>query len=204
MSNRVVVAYFGDEESATSIETLRHSDVIAVALDLGEGIPLGELRDGALAAGATRCHAFDVREQFIHDALLPAVRTRTVAEIVPAMSARAATLVKARLREVADIEEAMLIEPARTVFALPSNVRRDSDGGPAHLDLRFADGMPFAVNEIPMNLLELTECINTIAGVPASELLHLAYQELDGSGEGQVVLRIENGSCTVASTAVVL
>jgi argininosuccinate synthase len=205
MTNRFVLAYFGDRQSAASIAALAdQGEVVAVALDLGDGIPLNELRDGALVAGAGRCHALDVREEFLRDAILPTLRAHTVAEAGMAVSARAATFVTAKLQAIADIEEAVLIAPERRVFPMPASSRRATAGVPAYLDLRFAQGVPVAVNEIPMTLTELTECINTIAGVPASELLHLAYRQLDGAADGQVVLRVEDGQCAVASTAVML
>ncbi len=37
--------------------------VVAVAIDVGQAVPLEELREIALAAGALRCHAFERRDR---------------------------------------------------------------------------------------------------------------------------------------------
>lgn len=73
MSKRVVVACFGDEQSARCIQRLAATrEVVAVAMDFGGAVTLGAMRDLALASGAVRCHALDVREDFAREALLPA------------------------------------------------------------------------------------------------------------------------------------
>jgi argininosuccinate synthase len=56
--NKVVIACVtGDDLSAIAEMSRRHDvEVIAVALDLGEGPSLRELHDLARAAGASRCH----------------------------------------------------------------------------------------------------------------------------------------------------
>lgn len=204
MTSRIVLAYFGDQQSAASIAgAADRGDAIAVALDLGDGIPLNELSDGALAAGAPRCHALDVREEFVRDAILPALRADTLTDAAPVVNALAASFVTEKLREMAEFEQATMIEPAGRNYALAPQARRPTAGDAAELDIRFADGVPFAVNEIQMSLIETMDCIHTISGIPAIEVLHLAYQQLDGAGEGQVVLRVQSGRCTVASTAVV-
>ena len=205
MTIRIVVAYFGDEQSAASIAafgTAPGSEVIAVAMDLGDGIPLNELRDGALAAGAMRCHALDVREEFVRDVILPALRARTVGA-ASVMGMLAASFLTEKLREIAEIEQAAMIAPEHSDIPMGAPVARRTAGEPARLDIRFADGVPVAVNDIPMSLTELMECIGTIAGAPAVDVLRLAYQQLDGSDEGQVLLRIDNGHCTVQSETAV-
>jgi argininosuccinate synthase len=207
MSNRIVVAYLGDEQSAASIAAFsaaRRSEVIAVAMDLGDGIPLNGLRDGALAAGATKCHALDVREEFLREVMLPAVRARTVSGAGPLVAELAALFLTGKLREIANIEQAAMIAPEPSDIPMGVPMKRRTAGEPASLHIRFADGVPFAVNDIHMSLSELMECIGTIAGAPAIEVLCLAYQQLDGSDEGQVLLRIENGQCSVSAVTAVL
>jgi argininosuccinate synthase len=62
---KVVMACFGDQESRAAIgQWARHADVIAVAFDFGGAVTLNDMRDLAIMAGAARCHALDVREEF--------------------------------------------------------------------------------------------------------------------------------------------
>lgn len=53
----------------------RHGlDVVAVAIDVGQGIGLDALRDVALGAGARRCHVVDRRETLASSICWPALR----------------------------------------------------------------------------------------------------------------------------------
>jgi len=86
---------------------------------------------------------------------------------------------------------------------------------PAHLDLRFENGLPVAVNDVPMSPVELVESLALIAGrhgvgrvenrsngrtlvydVPAATVLHAARAVL-GEQAGIVRLSVLNGRCTV-------
>ncbi len=49
-------------------------DVVAVAIDLGGGLALEDVRDAALAAGARRCHLVDKRDALAEGTLWPALR----------------------------------------------------------------------------------------------------------------------------------
>ena len=120
------------------------------------------------------------------------------------MAELAASFLTGKLREIANIEQAAMIAPEPSDIRMGVPMKRRTAGEPASLHIRFADGVPFAVNDIHMSLIELMECIGTIAGAPAIEVLCLAYQQLDGSDEGQVLLRIENGQCSVAAETAVL
>ena len=204
LTNRIVLAYFGDQESTASIAQLvatRDADVIAVALDLGDGVPLAQLRDGALAAGATRCHALDVREEFAREAVIPALRANALAEPGTVLPALARDFFEKKLREIADIERAAVTVPPHAAAPQPVRRARAAPAGPAHVEIHFADGSPYAVNGIPMSLTELMESIETITATPAIEVLQLAYQQLDLCDEGQVVLQAHDGTCTVTSAA---
>ena len=71
MSTPLVVAFLGDRDSSALLSRLVQSSaatVVAVALDLGDGQTLAELKATALAAGAARCHALDVRDEFVRAA----------------------------------------------------------------------------------------------------------------------------------------
>jgi argininosuccinate synthase len=79
---------------------------------------------------------------------------------------------------------------------------------PAHVDLQFKDGMPTAINGIPMRLPELLESLATIAAehgiasgerpfAPAAAVLHAAYSALARSRDGSVRLKLSQASCEV-------
>ena len=173
-NNRVVLAFLGDQESLAQIRRLTAShEVIAVTLDLGGAVPLNQLRDHALAAGASRCHAFDVREEFAREALLPAVRAHTFADPAEAFTAMAADFIATKVAAVAAIENAVVIPNERTTVA-PKDVS-PVPVPPVRLQIAFEDGMPVAVNDVPMTLTELMESIETISGESALTVLQREY-----------------------------
>ena len=56
---RIVLAYSGGLDTSVAIPWLKekyNAEIIAVTMDLGQGRELEEVRDRALAAGATRAH----------------------------------------------------------------------------------------------------------------------------------------------------
>src|SRR5262245_3360731 len=77
MPTTFVVAYFGDAVSNEAIAHLSaHADVsvVAVVFDFGQRASLSALRASALAAGAVRCHALDVRDAYARDVVFRAAR----------------------------------------------------------------------------------------------------------------------------------
>lgn len=203
MTKRIVLAYFGDRESASTVAELRGLpgiEVIAVVFDLGDGPTLSQLRDRALTAGATRCHALDIREEFVREALLPALRMTGSCSTLRDPAPLATAFVRDKLTNIAEIEQAVVAESHHPGFAITAKPR-DTAAGPVSLEISFLEGLPCAVNDIPMALTELMESVETIAGLPAIEVLRLAYNQLGRSAEGQVMLRVENGRCSVAAAA---
>lgn len=86
---------------------------------------------------------------------------------------------------------------------------------PAHVDIRFEDGVPVAINEVPMPPVELVESLALIAGrhgvgrlennrngytvvcdAPAAIVLHAARAAIGGR-TGVAHLAVLNGTCTV-------
>ncbi len=202
MTARFVIAYFADRESDATLAALRAAgagEVIAVALDLGAGVPLAVQRDAALAAGALRCHAFDAREAFYRQVVLPALGARG-GDGRAETRARATAFVIDRLREVAAIEHAEVIAPELVDVTLAAAARREGSRaeGLARLDIRFADRVPIAVNDVPMTVTEVMDCLETIARAPAVDVLQLAYETLDGASDGEVALQAERGQVTAA------
>lgn len=200
MTARFVIACFADRESDAALAALaaaRGGEIIAVALDLGGGVPLAAQRDVALAAGALRCHAFDVREAFWLEVLLPALAAGG-ADWRAQARARATAFVRDPLDEVAAIEQAVVIEPAMVDVTVARTHRANSPvEGRARLDIRFAGGVPISVNEVPMTVTEVVDCLETIAQAPAADVLQLAYQALDGASDGDVALHAERGQVDI-------
>ena len=118
------------------------------------------------------------------------------------------------------------IDPTITILAPAENwslTEKHADEGtwpieapdtPATVDLTFEDGVPVEISGVPMNVAELIQCLDTIAGghgvgrdgghgVPALIVLHAAHQALQESGPaddpvtGQVRLELFQGDCRV-------
>lgn len=104
MTSPIVLAYSGDLAGCIAIAWLRehhNADVVTVTLDLGQG-GLEEIRDRALAAGAVRAHALDVREEFAREFILPALQGGALYEGVVSQLSR--QLIARKLVEIAAIE----------------------------------------------------------------------------------------------------
>jgi argininosuccinate synthase len=71
---RILLAYSGDRSSIPWLRSTRNAEVIALVADVGQGPALEDVRDRALALGATRAHVIDVREELAQDFILPALQ----------------------------------------------------------------------------------------------------------------------------------
>src|SRR5450759_5261688 len=80
---RIVLAYSGGLDTSVAIAWLAEqygAEVIAVTLDLGQGRELTDVRERALAIGATRAHVLDVRDEFAREYILPALQAGALYE----------------------------------------------------------------------------------------------------------------------------
>jgi argininosuccinate synthase len=170
--SKVVMACFGDAASTAAIEQWAMSaDVIAVALDFGGAVTLNDMRDLAVAAGAVRCHALDVREEFAREILVPASRAGRVTDPAAAIRQLAAPLVASKLQEI-----------ALAVHVASRPVSRAIE--PLYVNIRFEAGVPVAINGVDMMLTELLESLETITGEPALAVLQrVGRGELTGPAE---------------------
>ena len=113
MSQRIVLAYSGGLDTSVAIPWLkeRHgAQVVAVALDLGQGRELNQIRERAMAAGAARCHVLDVREEFARDYILPALQAGALyEERYPLSTALGRPLIARKVVEIAHMENASAI-----------------------------------------------------------------------------------------------
>jgi len=110
---RIVLAYSGGLDTSVAIPWLKEkhgADVIAVTLDLGQGGELNQIRERAMAAGASRCHVLDVREEFARDYILPALQADALyEERYPLATALGRPLIAKKLVEIAQMENASAI-----------------------------------------------------------------------------------------------
>jgi argininosuccinate synthase len=205
-THRIVFGYCGDADSLDALASLARTpatEVVAVAVDLGYGPPLGALRDRALAAGAIRCHALDVREEFARDHLLPALaRRESFDNPADALARLARPVIEAKIAGIARVEQATVspacvrhvAPPSRPVYAFEHS---------AYVEIRFEGGVPAAINGVSMTVTEAIESIETIAHASAIAVLERAYAELGGASDGVIVFRVCRGAFTVAVPAAV-
>ena len=113
MPEKIVLAYSGGLDTSVAIPWLRETrgaEVIAVALDLGQGRELNQIRERAMATGAIRCHVLDVREEFARDYILPALQADALyEERYPLATALGRPLIAKKLVEIAHMENATAI-----------------------------------------------------------------------------------------------
>jgi argininosuccinate synthase len=79
MAKKVVLAYSGGLDTSVIIPWLKEkkgAEVITFSADLGQGEELTPLRDKARQSGAVKACVEDLRERFLNDFVLPALRAR--------------------------------------------------------------------------------------------------------------------------------
>jgi argininosuccinate synthase len=110
---RIVLAYSGGLDTSVAIAWLAEkygAEVIAVTLDLGQGRELTDVRERALAVGATRAHVLDVRDEFAREYILPALQAGALYEDrYPLATALGRPLIARKLVDVARMEGATTI-----------------------------------------------------------------------------------------------
>ena len=111
--DRIVLAYSGGLDTSVAIAWLAETfsaEVIAVTLDLGQGRELTDVRERALAVGATRAHVLDVREEFARGYILPALQAGALYEDrYPLATALGRPLIAQKLVDVAHMEGATIV-----------------------------------------------------------------------------------------------
>ncbi|WP_054951247.1 argininosuccinate synthase [Numidum massiliense] len=110
---KVVLAYSGGLDTSVAIKWLQDKygyDVIAVALDVGEGKDLNFVREKALQVGAIKSLVIDAKEMFAEEFLKPALKTNAMYEgKYPLVSALSRPLIAKVLVQVAEAEGAEAI-----------------------------------------------------------------------------------------------
>lgn len=83
MTKRVVLAYSGGLDTSVAVRWMTEElslEVIAVAVDVGQGGDWEAIRQRALTAGAVEAEVVDAREEFADDFVAPAIRANALYE----------------------------------------------------------------------------------------------------------------------------
>ena len=83
MAKRVVLAYSGGLDTSVAVHWLKAQydyEVIAVAVDVGQGSDFEDVRSRALAAGAVEAIVIDARDELASDFVLPALQANALYE----------------------------------------------------------------------------------------------------------------------------
>jgi argininosuccinate synthase len=110
---KIVLAYSGGLDTSVAIRWLQETynyDVIAVALDVGEGKNLDFVRDKALQVGAIKSYVVDAKELFAEEFVLPALKANAMYEgKYPVVSALSRPLISKVLVDIAAEEGAVAV-----------------------------------------------------------------------------------------------
>jgi len=110
---KIVLAYSGGLDTSVAIPWLAEkygAEVVAVTVDLGQGENLEAARERALATGAVNAYVVDVRQEFAHRYILPALKAGALYEDrYPMATSLGRPLIAAKLVEIAHIEHASAI-----------------------------------------------------------------------------------------------
>jgi argininosuccinate synthase len=108
---RIVLGYNGGLATTVAIPWLaetHRADVVALTIDLGQGVELEAIRDRALAAGAVRAHVLDVSGPFAREYVAPALRAGALQDR-STVAALARPMIAKTLIEIAAIEQAAAV-----------------------------------------------------------------------------------------------
>jgi argininosuccinate synthase len=110
---KIILAYSGGLDTSCAIRWLQENygyEVIAVAVDVGEGKALEPIKQKALQVGASHCYLLSVQEEFAQDFLLPALQANALYEgVYPLVSALSRPLIAKKLVEIAQQEQAVAV-----------------------------------------------------------------------------------------------
>lgn len=110
---KIILAYSGGLDTSVAIKWLHeqyHYDVIAVAVDVGEGKDLQALKQKALNIGAKNCHVIDAQQTFATEYLLPCLQANALYEgVYPLISALSRPLIAKLLVNIAHQENAVAV-----------------------------------------------------------------------------------------------
>ncbi|WP_404459579.1 argininosuccinate synthase [Oceanobacillus kapialis] len=110
---KIVLAYSGGLDTSVAVKWLQDKynyDVIAVALDVGEGKDLDFVKEKALNVGAIKSYVIDAKELFANQFVLPALKSNLLYEgKYPLISALSRPLIAKVLVNIAEKEGAVAV-----------------------------------------------------------------------------------------------
>ncbi|MFD1361484.1 argininosuccinate synthase [Lentibacillus salinarum] len=110
---KIVLAYSGGLDTSVAVKWLQDKygyDVIAVAIDVGEGKDLDFVKQKALDVGAVKSYVIDAKELFANEYVLPALKANLLYEgKYPLISALSRPLIAKLLVEIAEKEGATAV-----------------------------------------------------------------------------------------------
>jgi argininosuccinate synthase len=110
---KIILAYSGGLDTSVAIKWLQEKydyDVIAVALDVGEGKNLDFVKEKALKIGAVASYVIDAREEYAREFALPALQANALYETkYPLSAALSRPLISKKLVEIAEKEGATAV-----------------------------------------------------------------------------------------------
>ncbi|AIF44826.1 argininosuccinate synthase [Virgibacillus sp. SK37] len=110
---KVVLAYSGGLDTSVAVKWLQDNynyDVIAVALDVGEGKDLGFIKEKALNVGAIKSYVVDAKSIYAEEYVLPALQANLLYEgKYPLISALSRPLIAKILVDIAEKEGAVAV-----------------------------------------------------------------------------------------------
>lgn len=80
---KVVLAYSGGLDTSVILDWIKHhygAELIAFTADIGQGEEVEEAREKALASGAAKAYAVDLRREFVEEFVFPVLRSGAVYE----------------------------------------------------------------------------------------------------------------------------
>jgi argininosuccinate synthase len=266
---RIVLAYAGDLQDSIAIRWLadtHRAEVATLTLELGQGPPVDDVRQRALAAGAARAHVIDARAELARAFILPALQAGALYEgRYPLSTALGRPLIARHLVELAHIEGATAVahgchvgndqvriesavraldpgltviapaatwtlsrvdqasyarreglaapdpanrtysvdanlwgrsvryggledawrEPSEDVYALTKSPAESPDL-PAYVEIEFDGGVPVAINDVSMPLVELITSLQTIAGAHGVGRIDMVENPVAGSKSREI------------------
>lgn len=113
MKEKIILAYSGGLDTSVAIKWLQEKygyDVIAVAVDVGEGKELEPVKQKALNIGASKAYVIDAKKEFAENYLMPALQANALYEgIYPLISSLSRPLIAKILVEIAQQEKAVAV-----------------------------------------------------------------------------------------------
>lgn len=117
MKEKIILAYSGGLDTSIIITWLKENydyDVIAVAVDVGQGKELSGLKEKALASGASKVYIEDARKEFVESYLFPMLKSSARYEGKYVMGTLSRPLIAKILAEIAKKENAVAIAHGAT------------------------------------------------------------------------------------------